>query len=209
MAGNGRSTESISEIYIDPQPSGLRAVYLVETRSTEEARRIADLFGELESRFQIKQLSRGRLVSYAVQAHHSDAVALDEVENLLKSAYSFVVTQRSFDELIYRIVRELCRDTGSKLLPVSRCNICGKIEPFPTTVVNMSDGEGDVLISRVYCGGCTAAAVAPNSKQFVRSLLAADRRDFRAIERAELIKRPSRRRPLRFRIKTADPSLSG
>lgn len=208
MAGNGRSAEAISEISIDPQPDGLRAVYLVESGSREESEGIASLFRAAESRLQVRQLSKGRLMAFAVQAYPSDAGELDELEETLRDCYSFVVTQRSFDEVIYRIVRELCRDTGSKLLPVPRCDICGKTEPFPSTVVSMSDSQGEVLMSRAYCGPCTAAAVAPSGKQFVRSLLAADRKDFREIERAELVRRRSRTRPLRFRIKAAEKSAS-
>ena len=107
------SAQSISEIRVDPKPSGLTAVFMVETRSTEEAREIMDLFGDLESQMQVRQLSKGKLVSYVVQADETDCDMLDEVENVLKENYGFVVTQRSFDEIIYRIVKDLCQDTGS------------------------------------------------------------------------------------------------
>lgn len=195
------SRDEISEICVDPRPSGLRAVYLVETRSAEEAREVAHLFEELQSHVQTKQLCKGKLVSYAVQAHESDSAVLDEIESALKTNYGFVVTQRSFDEVIYRIVRELCQDTGSKLLPMSHCNICGKAEPFPNTVVSLSDENGQVHISRTYCSRCTAEAVAPSNKEFVRSLLAADKRDFGILHKAELVRQRSKKQPMRFRIK--------
>lgn len=193
--------ESISEICVDPQPSGLRAVYLVETRSPEEAREIARLFGELESRIQVRQISKGKLVSYVVQADETDSPMLDEIEGVLKKNFGFVVTQRSFDEVIYRIVRELCSDTSSKLLPMSHCNICGRTEPFPSMVVSLSGEDGQVRICRNYCASCTARTTATSNKEFVRSLLRADQKDFRGIERAELVRRPSRKQPIRFRIK--------
>ncbi|MCE5314553.1 MAG: hypothetical protein ABFD49_08035 [Armatimonadota bacterium] len=195
------SVETVREICIDPQPSGLRAVYLVETRSEEESREIDKLFLELESQIQVRQLCRGKLVSYVVQAHESDASVLDEIEDILKKSYAFVVTQRSFDDLICRIVRELCEDTGSKLSAIPKCNICGKVEPFPNTVVNLSDDDGSVLISRNYCSSCTAEASAPSNKEFIKSLLAADKRDFRKIESAELVRHPSRKQSIRFRVK--------
>jgi len=201
MPKDQTSVESISEISIDPQPSGLRAVYMVETRSTEEAAEISRLFDELKSQIQVRQLSKGKFVSYVVQAHESDSTTLDEVEDILKSNCGFVVTQRSFDEIIYRIVKELCSDTGSKLLPMSHCNICGRTEPFPSMVVSLSGENGQVKICRNYCGSCTARTTAPSNKEFVRSLLAADKKNFRGIEQAELIRRPSRNQPIRFKIK--------
>lgn len=193
---------AFSEVSVDPRPAGVKAVYLVETRTSEEAEGVAWLFADLQARVQVRRLSAGKLVSYAVQMHDSDSSVLDEVEAVLKGNYGFVVTQRSFDEVIYRILKELCVDTGSKLLPVSICNICGRTEPFPSVVVNLSDEQGRVRVCRNYCASCAAAATATSNKEFVRSLLASDKRNFRAIERAELVRRPSRKQPIRFRIKT-------
>lgn len=198
------SVDTISEIRVDPQPSGLRAVYMVETRSGDEVRDIQNLFAELELRMQVQQLSKGKLLSYAVQADGSDASLLDEIEDILKANYGFVVMHRSFDDLIYRIVKELSHDTESKVLPLPRCNICGKIEPFPNTVVSLTDEEGEVRLSRAYCGKCTAEASAPSNKEFVRLLLSADKRDFSLLERAELVRHPSRKRPIRFRVHTGE-----
>lgn len=197
------SEEAVSEISVNPQPGGLRAVYLVETRSHDETREIGKIFDGLRLRMRVEQLSKGKLVSFVVQADQADEPLLDELEGVLKASYGFVVTHRSFDDLIYRIVKELCEDTGSKLLPIPHCNICGKTEPFPNTVVSLSDQGGDVLLSRSYCGSCTAAAVAPSNKEFVRSLLAADKRDFGHLEQAEFVRRPSRKQPMRFKIKTS------
>ncbi len=194
----------ISEICVDSQPVGIQAVYLVETRSEQEAREIGTLFAEMESQVQVRRLCSGKLVSYAVQTHRSDSSILDEIEDFLKTNYAFVVTQRSFDEIIYRIVRELCQDTGSDLLPMPRCNICGKPEPFANTAINLTGEDGSVLLCRSYCARCTAEAAAPNNKDFIRSLLAADEHDFRKLEQADLVRRPSRRRPIRFRIKAAN-----
>lgn len=191
---------SFSEVCVDPRPAGVRAVYLVETCTAEEAQRISRLFADLETRVQVRQLCTGKLVSYAVQMHNSDSSVLDEIESLLKGNYGFVVMQRSFDEVIYRIVKELCSDTGSKLLPAPRCNICGGADPFPSVVVSLSDAEGRVCVSRNYCASCAAGATATSNKEFVRSLLASDKKSFRGIERAELVRR-STRQPIRYRIK--------
>ena len=191
---------SFSEVSVDPRPAGSRAVYLVETQDANQTRAVAKLFADLGSRIQVRRLCTGKLVSYAVQTHDSDLSALDEIEEALKGNYSFVVTQRSFDEVIYRIVKELCADTSSKLLPVPRCNICGRTEPFASVVVSLADAAGRVRTCRNYCAHCAASATATSNKEFVRSLLASDRKSFRGIERAELVRRPSRKQPIRFRI---------
>jgi len=203
MSKREDAIDTISEILVDPQPRGLRAVFLVETRSSAEAAELARMFSELAARLQVRQLSKGKLVSYAIQADESDAALIEEIEEVLKRSYAFVVTQHSFDDIIYRILKELCHDTASKLIPVPRCNICGKQEPFPGLVVSLSDEEGSVIFSRNYCSNCTAGTSAPSNKEFVRSLLAADERDFGVIERAEFVRRRSRKQPIRFKIRTA------
>ena len=150
-------------------PSGARAVYLVETRSEDEAREVDRLFDVLESRARVRKLCEGKLLSYVVQTSRSDSALLDEIEDVLKANYGFVVTQGSFDEVIYRIVRELCQDTGSTLLPASECDVCGKTEPFPITVT--------ALDGKQCCSSCAT----------------------RAFERAELARRPFRSRQVRAR----------
>jgi hypothetical protein len=193
--------QAFSEIRVDPQPMGTRAVYLVETRSPEEAGNIDELFSELARRFQVRQLCSGKLLAYAVQTDEPDGSVLDEIEEILKHNCAFVVTQRSFDEVVYRIVRELGRDTGSKVIEAPHCNICGRPDPFPNVVVSLSDGNGSVPVLRNYCARCTAEAAAPSHKQFVRSLLAADECGFRKIRDAELIRHPTRGSPIRFQIR--------
>ena len=196
-----KSLHHISEICMDPQPTCLKAVFLIETREQTEAREVSKLFSELESQVQVRQLSAGRLVSYCVHALQSDWELLDELEAVLKETYSFVLAQRSFDEVIYRVILDLCRDTNSTILPLSECNICGKTEPFPTIVIGLTQDDGSILASRSYCRRCTAEAGSTNHKEFVRSLLAADEDDFGKLARAELVRHPSRKQPVRFKVK--------
>ncbi|MCE5322493.1 hypothetical protein LLG46_04155 [bacterium] len=204
MPAKSEKMDTVREICVDPKPNGLRAVYLVETRSENEEREIARLFSELEPELMIRQLSKGRLVSYVVQAHESNASMLNEIEDVLKNNYAFVVTQRSFDELSCRIIKELARHTGSRLLPIPKCNICGNVDPFPTTTVNLSDNDGGVLATRSYCARCTAEAAAAGNKvnniEFIKSLLAADEHNFDGIKHARLVRHPSRKRPIRYRV---------
>jgi hypothetical protein len=209
MARQRGRAKTISEISIDAQPTGLIAVYLIETASDKETRELEHLFGELEIRMQVRLLSKGKLVTYAVQADASDVPLLDDVEEMLKANYGFVVMHRSFDELIYRIVTQLCEDTDSKLLPLPKCNICGKREPFPNTVVNLCGENGEVSLARSYCASCSTEAAATSNKEFVRSLLAADVRDFRLLEEAELVRHPSRKRPIRFVVKAEEAVRAG
>ena len=191
----------ISEVAFEPQPAGMRAVYLVETRSDAEANEVHTLFADLGSEARVRRLCDGRLVSYAVQARGSDPTLLDAVDDILRARYAFVVTQRSFDEVIYRIVQELARDTESTLLEMPACNICGKPEPFPTTVVSMSDEDGSLRVSRGYCATCSAGAARPSSKDFILGLLDADEVDFDRISQAELVRQPSRSKPVRFKVR--------
>lgn len=203
MRGTSSEDRMVSHISVDPQPGGTVAVYLVETGNEEETRSLASLFDDLKPHVDVAQLSRGRLVSYAVQTRDEDPALLDELERALKNTYSFVVMQRSFDSVIYRIVKELCADTGSKLLAIPRCNICGRVEPFPDTVIKLADENGDTLMSRTYCGTCTASLVSRTNKDFVRSLLSADRRDFGEIEQSELVRSRGRSHYLHYKVRSA------
>lgn len=192
--------DSFSEVTVNQRPQGLRAVYLVEVSDAEEERTLSELLADLESCIQLRQLSTGKLVSYAVQVHDSESSVLSEIERQLKGNYGFVITQRSFDEIIYRIITDLCADTSSKLLPVPRCCICGRIEPFPSVTATLSDEHGQVRLCRDYCASCAASAAATSSKEFLKSLLASDRRRIRGIESAQPIRRRSRNEPIRFKI---------
>jgi hypothetical protein len=200
MHGSAAEDRNVSQISLEPGPGGIVAVYLVETGSEEETRSLRKLFAELEPHINVAQLSKGRLVSYAVQAR--DSSMLDELESALKNNYTFVLIQRSFDAVIYRVVKELCADTGSRLLSIPHCNICGRPDPFPDTVVTLADELGTRVMSRSYCTTCTASLVARTNKDFVLSLLSADRRDFGEIERSELIRSRARSQHLRYKVRS-------
>lgn len=194
--------KSVSQIWLDPQPQGLRAVYLVEARDQQEAQDVEDMFGELEPYLQLRQLSSGKLFSYAVKAQQDQQRTLMELEQALRSTFGFVILHRSFDDIIYRIVAELCADTHSELQPIPVCNICGKLDPFPDTVINLADQVGATIASGSYCGTCTAAFSARSNKEFLLSLLHADTRDFSAIEKVDLVRARSRKQSIGFRIQS-------
>jgi hypothetical protein len=194
--------DRVSEISLDPRPRGLTAVFLVEIRSRDEAREVVRLFAELDAHIRVRQLSKGRLMGYAVQAQASDSTIIEAIEEVLRESSRMVVAQRSLDDTILRVVRELCAETESILLPLPRCDICGGAEPFPATVLTLSNGSSSPKISRNYCAACSADASASSNKSFVRSLLGSDDRRLRALAQADLEKRPAYGRPVRFRIRS-------
>ncbi len=195
------AVEAVSEIWLKPRPAGLRAVFLVETRSRADRREVEELFRELTAHVEVRQLSQGRLMSYIVQAGEAGLRILDTIEDVLRESFEFVAVHRSFEPGVLRMVRDLCRDTKSKLIPIPRCNICGKPEPFPRTVVSLRDGAKKPLTDRTYCARCSAEAEASSNKGFIKVLLGADERDFGGLERAEMQRRRSGREEISFRIR--------
>jgi len=191
----------VNQICVEPQPYGLCAVYLVETQNEREAEDLARLFSDFAPALQSVQLSSGKLVSYAVQLGSRDQSLLDEIEAFLKRNLGFVVLHRSFDPLIYEIVRDLCRDSGSTLLPMPKCDICGKHDPFPQTAVTLLDKENVNLATRTYCATCTAGLAANNNKEFVMALLAADRGGLGGFRDMHLVRSRSSKKRVAFRIK--------
>ncbi len=191
----------VRQISVERWPRGLRAVYLVEADSDEDKRALLQVFKQFEPVLENIQLSSGKLVSYAVQLQSEDQSILEELEGLLKRDFGFVILHRSFDPLIYEIVSELCKDSGSRLIAVPKCDICRRPEPFPDTVVNFADEENNRIATRAYCGSCAAQSVGRNSKEFVTSLLEADRADFRALRHMTLVRSRSAKKQLAFRVK--------
>lgn len=192
----------VNQICVEPQPKGLRAVYLVETQNEREAEDLSKLFDDFAPALESIQLSSGKLVSYAVQLRSHDQTLLEEVETFLKRNFGFVVLHRSFDLLIYDIVRELCKDSGSALLPIPKCDICGKPDPFPETVVRLLDKQNTHLATRTYCTTCTAESAGRNNKEFVMALLEADRGGLGVFRHMNLVRSRSSKKRVAFRIKS-------
>ncbi|MGC8861760.1 MAG: hypothetical protein ACP5R5_03180 [Armatimonadota bacterium] len=188
-------------IRLEAQPVGVRAVYVVDVGDRADSREVEELFQELESRIQVRRICVGRLIGYAVQAHRRDAAVLDAIEDVLRESFACVVVQRAIDESVLRLATDLCRRTGSRVMPVPRCAICGTPDPFPAATVSLSTGPGQPAAHREYCVRCTAEASRPTNKEFVKSLLAADRRCLGALETADIERRPSRCGTVRFRIR--------
>lgn len=192
----------VNQICVEPQSKGLRAVYLVETRDEHETAQLSRLFGDFAPVLDVVQLSSGKLVSYAIQLQDQNQSLFEEIEAFLKKNFGFVILHRSFDRLIYDIVRDLCKDSGSELRPIPKCDICGKPEPFPETVVSLLDKQSASLATRMYCATCTAESAGRNNKEFVMSLLEADRGDLSTLSHMCLVRSRSSKKHVAFRIKS-------
>ncbi len=192
-------TRFVSQISVEPQQRGLKAVYLVEAESDQHARELAHLFDQFQPMLESVQLCSGKLVAYAVKLHSEDQSMLDELEQMLRANFGFVILHRSFDQLIYDIVRELCKDSGSKLSSLQRCDICRRPEPFPEVIVKFADSDGDAISTRGYCATCAAESGGLNNKEFVISLLQADRAKFAGVRNVTLVRKRSKKQ-LAFRI---------
>lgn len=193
---------SVDQICIEPKPHGFRAVYLVETQNEHDAIDLAGFFADFAPQLESIQLSGGKLVSYAVQLPGEDQSLLEEIEAFLKKNFGFVILHRSFDQIIYDIVKDLCRDSGSHLAPLHKCDICGKAEPFPQTVVSFLDKDNVNLATHIYCATCTAESAGRNNKEFIMSLLEADKSDFAVLRQMNIVRSRSTKKRIAFRIKS-------
>lgn len=192
----------VSQICIEPKLKGVSAVYLVEAETENQADYLEDMFRELSPEVESLQLSSGKLVSYAVQLQAHNQTLLEDIEAFLKRNYGFVILHRSFDSMIYEIVRELCKDSGSTLLPIPKCDICGKPDPFPETIVRLLDEKNTNVACRTYCGTCTAETAVGNNKEFVMALLEADRGGLGVFRQKKLVRSRSSHKRVAFRIKS-------
>ena len=195
----------VTEIYVETQPKGVCAVYLVETQNESETEVLTNVFADFAPNLESLQLSSGKLVSYAVQLRNDDQGLLDQIGDFLKKSFGFVILHRSFDPMIYEIVRELCKDSGSQLLHMPKCDICGKADPFPETVVRLLGPQGISVATRTYCGTCTAESAGRSNKEFVMALLEADRDELGVFRQMNLVRSRSSKRKVAFRIKS-DPA---
>jgi hypothetical protein len=191
----------INQICVEPRPKGLRAVYLVETQSESEAADLSRFFADFAPVMDSIQLSSGKLVSYAAQLHGQDQSLLEEIESFLKKNFGFVILHRSFDQIIYDIVKDLCRDSGSQLLGLHKCDICNKPEPFPETIVSFLDKNNTNLATHMYCTTCTAEYARRNNKEFIMSLLEADKSDFGILRHMDMVRSRTSKKHIAFRVK--------
>ena len=185
----------VSSIVLRSAVPGSRAVFLVETRSPEDRRKLRELFDALAELGEVVPLADGPMMAYAVQlrsdgegCHVGSLFA--KIEATLKEEFPFSLVEQSFNDVIYHLVESLCADSGGRMHPVPRCGICNQPEPFPTRIT-LRDRTGQGIVEACYCMRCAAQRADPSDKEFVVGLLADDRRGFRAIRDADLIEWPA------------------
>jgi hypothetical protein len=177
--------KAVSKILLRPTIPGHRAVFLVETQAPGDRQKVRELFQAIGEIADVLQLSDGEIMAYAVQVR-DEATLFAKIETVLKEEFAFSIVERSFTEITYHLVQSLCRESESRLRPVPRCGICGEVDPFPTRVQMLDDQDRGVIETH-YCARCAAQQADPSDQKFLTELLAADRRDFRAIRTARLV----------------------
>jgi hypothetical protein len=187
--------KEVTSIVLRSAVPGSRAVFLVETRSAEDRRKLRELFEALAELGEVVALAEGPLMAYAVQlrtdndACHTSSF-FSKIEATLKEEFPFSLVEQSFNDVVYHLVESLCADSGGQMQTVPRCGICNGFEPFPTRIT-LRDNRGLGILEACYCMRCVAQRADPSDKEFVAGLLADDRRGFHAIRGAELIDWPA------------------
>ena len=187
--------QEVTSIVLQSTAPGSRAVFLVETRSTEDRRKLRELFAALAELGEVVPLADGPLMAYAVQLRNESEAGpagslFSKIEATLKDEFPFSLVEQSFNEVVYHLIESLCADSGGRMHPMSRCGICSNLEPFPTRIT-LRDHEGRGIIEACYCVRCAAQRADPSEKELVIALLSDDRRGFRAILGDELIEWPA------------------
>jgi hypothetical protein len=177
--------KAVSKILLRPTVPGHRAVFLVEAQEPRDRQKVRELFAAIGEMADVVQLSDGEMMAYAVQVRE-EATLFAKIESVLKEEFAFSIVERSFTEITYHLVQSLCEESNSRLRPVPRCGICGEADPFPTRVQMLDDQDRGVIEAH-YCSRCAAQQADPSDQKFLTDLLAADRRDFRAIQDARLV----------------------
>jgi hypothetical protein len=186
--------EEVASAVLRAEAAGSRAVFLVEVRGVEEQRRVRELFAALGELAEVAPLCDGPMMAYAVQLRPfgrdtSPGSLFTKIENTLKEEFAFSLVEQSFNSVIYRLVESLGKDSGGQLQPIPRCGICSEPEPFPTRVI-LRDAAGSRIIEACYCARCAAQRSDPSDREFLRSLLAADRRGFHGLQDADWVEWP-------------------
>lgn len=200
MAAACSKKNRVSEVAVEYRPAGSRAVFLIETTSAEDTAQVEKLFSELAERYDVIPLCTGKLIGYCIQLAEPATEMLNEVEELLRTTHPLVVSQRSFDEMVWNLVSVLSRDAGSHVASVPTCDICGKVEPFPTVAATLLDELGEPIITRHYCESCSAGNAVTSNKEFLRSLLKSDKLQMTGLENWELTRQTTQKKPMRFRV---------
>jgi hypothetical protein len=178
-------------VVLEPRPAGSRATYIIKTNTPQELDGVRQFFMGLSELMTVRPLADGPASAYAVEHFQPHPSAYSEIEGLLRRYFEQVVCEHSVDGAVLDLVHTLCSDTGSRELEIERCGICGSPQPFPTTVVTITNSDGGWTRRRVYCTPCIANVSAVRNCDLVRALLISDSEHPEWARRAELIEEES------------------
>jgi len=187
--------KEVASIVLRSEVPGSRAVFLVETRSADDRRKVRELFEALGEFGEVVPLAVGPMMAYVVQIRSdverfSAGGLFSKIEATLKEEFPFSLAEQSFNGVVYHLIESLCADSDSRLQPVPRCGICNELDPFPTRIT-LRDRTGQGIMEACYCLRCAAQQAEPSDRELVAGLLSADRRGFHAIAGADLVEWPA------------------
>lgn len=166
----------LTRVHYYAAPHGFCAVFLAEARNRKEMRQIRELFDMVGQLTEVVPISHGTVMAYAVKAD-SDATLFGKIEWLLKTQFSFSLVERNFTATTLHLVRSLCEESGTQIVELPECGICGANDPFPARATVELDLSEEPL-HLTYCCRCAAGAPQEDVASFVRDLVARDRRKF-------------------------------
>jgi hypothetical protein len=174
-------------VVIEPRPAGSRATYIVKTNTPQELEAARQLFMGLSEIMEVRPLADGRVCAYALQHLDGCPSAFADIEALLRRHFEYVTCEHSVGGTMLDLVHTLCRETQSRLIEIERCGICGAPQPFPTTVVTISQKESAWERRRVYCTLCIANASGAGNLDLILELLSSDSEGFAWARRVEVV----------------------
>jgi len=206
-----RRQEPISSVTIEKESEGDSFIFVAETRNSVEVAELQDLFADLKRVCRVRLVARGPVTAYALKPfgdtpeHLSAFAETIDILQAIAPRYTAVYIQ-ALDVTSYRVVEDLALDTNSELVPLKHCDLCGRPEPFPTT---LSAQNGDQhWAAGAYCSRCVAALDHQTDRDLVEALIHADTRNFGAA-RIQLDRAPARRGSrLRFTARRQEEPLA-
>ncbi|MGQ9524868.1 MAG: hypothetical protein ACUVTZ_08520 [Armatimonadota bacterium] len=206
-----RRQEPVSSVTIKKETEGDSFIFIAETRNSVEVAELKDLFSDLKRVCKVRPVATGPVTAYALKPfsdtpeHLSAFTETLDILQAVAPRYAAVYIQ-PLDTTSYRVVEDLALDTGSELVPLKHCDLCGRPEAFPTT---LSARRGDRrLAAGAYCSRCVAALEHQSDRDLAEALIQADKRNF-GTAHVQLDPACARRGSrLRFSARSHDKSLA-
>lgn len=201
-----QSEQPAGAVTVHLERGGPIALFLVQTRNHHELEEIRTLAEDLQVGCRVRILAEGPITAFVLKPlEESLRSNFSEILLALESVarfYSFGVVYPSFNTTLYRVIEDLCLETGSSLYPLEYCDLCGAPEPFPTKLAIIPAGGGQPVEGQ-YCSRCVAYRANQSYRDFVGALIQEDSR-LQLSEHTQLAPRGWRRgQEIRFRLVAA------